>query len=218
MKHVLTNLLSWVTQNFYALIAVGAIFTLLAIFPPLRDRTWSAAVIGFFVVAILVAAIWFSVASRHPVGSEEVRSWRLTSEGVTAVAAALAIFVAYASFRNQSRLAAEANLNAEGHALFEIEMSDRKGLRRLYSNYAHDDPDKCLLETVRNADQWSAALFYVEEALWLLEKAEDDRIAWGSAYSADIAYWREYINDDPTGMFSYYLVANRGGSSKRSSV
>jgi hypothetical protein len=77
--------------------------------------------------------------------------------------------------------------------LFEMEMAD-PNLRCLY--------------TSKEAD-WSAASFYIEGVFWLLKKSEDDRKAWGSIYSDDIDYWREYVNEDPTGLFGY-LVSFHG--------
>jgi hypothetical protein len=194
-----------------AYFAGGVISALLLVmllqFPEWRDRVWSVAFLDIMVIVTAVGTIVIMLLGNpgeSGVGNAVHR--RMTPERVTAIAAALAIFVTYASFRNQSRLTAETALNTEGQMLFDMEMANAN-LRCIYTNFAHDDPAACLAKIVRDPEQWSAVSFYIEGVFWLLEKAEEDERAWGSVYSKEIDYWRSYVNEDPTGLFSYYLVS-----------
>lgn len=149
--------------------------------------------VGIFVIAI---RFW-----KHLISPKS--TWKI--DDVTAFVAVIALFVTYASFRNQGRLASEAMLSAEGQQSTEFEMN-KPVLRCLYSNFGHDN-DNCANKYIfKDANNWRQAIFYVESVFWQLEKAEKDKKEWGSVYSQDIKYWRSYVNEDTTGIFSYYLV------------
>ena len=216
MKNDLLRALIFARAHRHVLVLSLSLFLLilLSMFPEARAWIWSVTVVDIIVIVIVAGtlALVFLGKRHHSVntGHSLPPPPLIRPEGLTALVAALAIFVTYASFRNQSRLAAEIGLNSEGQMLFELEMSN-PNLRCLYTNFAHDNAQVCLESLVSDPDEWSASTFYIEGMFWLLEKAEDDRKAWGSAYSKEIDYWREYVNEDPTGLFSFYLISfNRG--------
>lgn len=125
---------------------------------------------------------------------------------VTGVAAVLALFAAYGSFRNQTRLVSEGQLNSEAMILYQLEMQ-RPGLRCLYDNYGFPEYDACLARITANDENWSLAIFYVEEAWFVLLQSYEDRQNWGSTYVELIDFWRDDVGKDPTGLFTYYQVA-----------
>lgn len=119
------------------------------------------------------------------------------------------LYIAYASMRNQLRLAAEADINQEGFVIYNIEMSD-PNVRCLYGNFGFDDPNNCLNINTSNAGSYSKAEFYVEESLYALHKSVQDAKTWHSHYEDDIFYWQQDVEQDPTGLFSYYIVSRYG--------
>lgn len=126
---------------------------------------------------------------------------------VTGVAAVLALFAAYGSFRNQTRLASEGQLGAEAMILYQLEM-EHPELRCLYDNYGYSDYDACLARVTSADANWSLAIFYVEEGWFVLTQSYQDRKNWGSTYADLIDYWRDDVAKDPTGVFTYYQVAS----------
>lgn len=174
---------------------------------------WAPSTVDFgfaFVIALCVGAIvllvWRARASRVQSGR-----WPddLAKDVFAVFLAGVTVYVAYASMRNQLRLAAEASINDEGNNIFDKEMADQN-LRCVYGNFAFDDPAACLTVNTKDAASWSKIEFYVEEALWTLHKAGKDRAAWQSHYDDDIEYWAQDVEQDPTGLFSYYTVARYG--------
>ena len=120
---------------------------------------------------------------------------------------ALAIFLTYGSFRNQVRLTSEGDLNQEAMALFEIEMAHAE-LRCVYDNYGGSDYEKCLQTLIKGEKgEWSLAMFYAEEAWFIIYRAKQDRKEWRSSYGDSLDYWVEDIEKDYTGIFSYQLVS-----------
>jgi hypothetical protein len=198
------------SKSVAATVSLGLIVALVS-FPAARAWLWSIPVVDLVVAVSVVATVILALLPRRAsnLPSAALARGIVTPERLTAIAAAVAIFVTYASFRNQSRLAAETALNTEGQMLFEMEMT-QPNLRCLYTSFAHDDPAACLRRIASNEADWSAASFYIEGVFWLLKKSEDDRKAWGSVYSDDINYWREYVNEDPTGLFAFYLLSFHG--------
>jgi hypothetical protein len=177
-----------------------------------RERLWSADNIDFVVavtlsavIAILMMAIIVSLISRRLLKLDVVRDHLVPLGGVALLVVTL--YVAYATFRNQTRLVAEADLNVEAMALYDIEMN-RPELRCLYYNYRIEDATSCLEHIISNPMTWSLSIFYVEESWFILTKASRDREEWGSTYAASIRYWADDVALDPTGMFSYYLVSS----------
>jgi hypothetical protein len=130
-----------------------------------------------------------------------------------AIALLLGFFVAYASFRTQSRLAAEETLSTEGYFLSDLEMQ-KPELRCLYLNYGHEKPQSCLDSLVSTPELWSTAIFYVEDVWYQLAHANDQRNEWGADYAESIRYWADDVSQDPTGLFSYYLVSTEPTLSK----
>jgi hypothetical protein len=214
MRERLVRVLSFARAHRIHLAATTSVFVLavLLAFPVVRGWIWSVTFVDILVLITFVGAVLLASLGKRDAGPsaglDRARPY-VAPEGLTAIVAAIAIFVTYASFRNQTRLAAETGLNTEGQMLFEMEM-DNPNLRCLYTNFAHDDAQACLRRFVNDPNEWSAGIFYIEGVFWLLEKAEEDRKAWGSVYSKDIDYWRQYVNEDPTGLFSFYLVSFHG--------
>jgi hypothetical protein len=177
-----------------------------------REQIWAANTIDSVVLLIftLVAAatlLWIVFYLVKPDSGllhglrREFAAWVATAVLV------LTLFVGYASFRNQSRLSAEAALEEAGYDLYGIEMNEPK-LRCLYFNYGHHDPNPCLERIVSDPDLWSLAIFYVEESWFQLEQANKERKEWGATYAEQIKYWAEDVGRDPTGLFAYYLLSS----------
>ena len=61
---------------------------------------------------------------------------------------------------------------------------------------------------IESEGNWSLAIFYVEESWFILTRALEERLNWGSNYAESIEYWAEDVGRDPTGLFSYYLVSS----------
>jgi hypothetical protein len=177
-----------------------------------REQIWAANTIDSVVLLIftLVAAaalLWIVLYLLKP-GSRPLHGLRRGFAGWVATAVlVLTLFVAYAAFRNQSRLSAEAALEQAGYDLYGIEMNEPK-LRCLYFNYGHHDPNLCLERIVTDPDLWSLAIFYVEESWFQLEQANKERKEWGATYAEQIKYWAEDVSRDPTGLFAYYLLSS----------
>jgi hypothetical protein len=177
------------------------------------DEVWSAntvdtAVISAVVIFLLVSGlVTFSMSKPQIPWLRDVRRNALGWGG--AALAILTVYVAYASFRNQSMLSSEEALNDAGYQLYEIEMRQAE-LRCLYFNYGYSSPRRCLEELVSTPERWSLALFYVEEAWFQLKKANVERSRWGGSYAEEIRYWAQDVERDPTGMFSYYLISSEG--------
>lgn len=170
---------------------------------------WSVQAIDLVVFGVIVV-VPLLLATRLIV-SNLIRGERLRlllSENlVITLIGLLAVYVAYASLRNQTRQAAEIALNADSSELFAYEMEDGANLRCLYDNFGWDAPEACRAAFTADPKSWSKALYYVEESLFILRKAQRDRAQWGSSYGEEIGYWQEDVSRDPTGLFSYYLVA-----------
>lgn len=155
------------------------------------------------VFAVILAGVLYRLGRRRRVRTTEF--WEPIVAALTVVLVFVGIYAGYASFRNQTRLAAETALNEGADNLFAVEI-DHPEIRCLYSNFGHDDPQACVARLAADRDRWSLAIFYVEESWFTLEKAAEDRANWGSQYAGDIAYWADDVSDDPSGLFSYYLV------------
>jgi hypothetical protein len=119
----------------------------------------------------------------------------------------LTFFAGYSSFRNQGRLASEAALSAGGYDLYNIEMS-RPAIRCVYLNYGYEDARECLTSILSDADSWTFAIYYVEEAWFQLAQAKKEQNEWGSTYAEQVKYWAQDVSRDPTGIFSYYLISS----------
>lgn len=159
------------------------------------------------VAVVILVGIFYRKGRRRPVKTSEF--WEPIVAALTILLLFVGIYAGYASFRNQTRLAAETALNDGADNLFAVEIANPQ-LRCLYRTYGHDNPDRCLAALATDPVLWSLAIFYVEESWFTLEKASEDRRNWGSQYAADIAYWGEDVADDPTGLFSYYLLNQHG--------
>lgn len=155
------------------------------------------------VFAVILAGVLYRLGRKRRVRTTEF--WEPIVACLTVVLVFVGIYAGYASFRNQTRLAAETALNDGADNLFAIEM-DHPEIRCLYSNFGHDDPQACVARLAADRDRWSLAIFYVEESWFTLEKASEDRANWGSQYAGDIAYWADDVSDDPSGLFAFYLL------------
>lgn len=203
-----------VSARWRLLVAVAvftlAILVLFAIWWSQRGSLWSGSTIdavvrgtiSFATVALLggvvVALIFPGFFSR-----QMLRDVVVPIGG--AVLLVITLYVGYATFRNQTRLTAEADLNAEAMQLYELELANPQ-IRCLYYNYRSEDSNRCLERIVADPQIWSLTIFYVEEAWFVLTKAGRDRDEWGSTYAASVQFWVDDVELDPTGMFSFYLV------------
>lgn len=162
-------------------------------------------------LALVVAVIWVAVLARG-LEKKKPSRWKERRDGILTVTGIILIlggaYISYGSFRNQTRLSAETSLNQEAQSLMGYEMSiENKDVRCIYYNYGWDDYSECRKIYTSSREKWSSALFYAEEVIFVLTKANSDRDHWGSRYAYDVGYWQEDVSRDPTGLFSYYLVA-----------
>jgi hypothetical protein len=197
-----------------ALTSLGVAFAYASLWVVVRllignaSPVWSVHSLDTSVMCLLVglatiAIVWPGLRLVYPHrASAFQRSLRLLV-GITGI---IALYVAYASFRNQSRLTAETDLNSEAMQLYGLEM-ENKELRCLYFNYGHSDPPACLTSITTSSENWSRAILYVEEVWFVLQKAKEDQIQWGSTYASSIKFWADDVSKDPTGLFSYYLIS-----------
>lgn len=155
------------------------------------------------VFAVILAGVLYRLGRKRRVRTTEF--WEPIVACLTVVLVFVGIYAGYASFRNQTRLAAETALNEGADNLFAVEI-EHPEIRCLYANFGHDDPEACLARLAADRDRWSLAIFYVEESWFTLEKASEDRANWGSQYAGDIAYWADDVSDDPSGLFAFYLL------------
>lgn len=194
-----------------------AIFILVAInlrFHGLLSFLWRAPVVDAVVVAVIGISIWAALKIWSLPKADRQKFFKSAEFGAMGTVAILgAVYIAYASFRNQARMSAEASLNSEAMILYQIEMASPE-LRCLYDNYGHARYQQCLDTIVSTEENWSRAILYVEESWYVLIASKADEIEWGSAYSDSIEFWREDIGKDPTGLFSYYLVATEGENAR----
>lgn len=178
------------------------------------NQLWSVTaldrVVLFFpvaVAAVIVTGILYRIRRRRPIRTTEF--WEPIVASLTVVLVFIGIYAGYASFRNQTRLAAETALNESADQLTQVEFA-RPEIRCLYPNFGHDDPETCLARLAGDPDRWTLAISYVEETWFTLEKAAADRADWGSQYARAIGYWADDVSDDETGLFGYYLVNQEG--------
>jgi hypothetical protein len=183
----------------------------LVVFPSARAFIWSGIVLDLTVVTTVLIVVSlvssYMLQSKLLVGDElkTLRDSLIATGGILLTCAAL--YVSYASFRNQTRLTAQQALNEEGSALLQMEMSNPT-LRCIYYNYGFTNEAACKDEILSNPDEWSKMIFYVEETWYALQRAQREYDDWGSDYSDTIAYWMEDVERDPLGLFAYYLVTS----------
>ncbi|MET0294763.1 MAG: hypothetical protein ABW042_07055 [Phenylobacterium sp.] len=159
-------------------------------------------VFGVMVIVPLGLLAWVLVTH---VGRGQRIAFVVTESMVITFVGLLAVYVAYASLRTQTRQAAEIALDSDADDLFAYEMAEAP-IRCLYDNYGWDAPDACRARIAGDPQTWTKTLYYVEETLFILKKARRDRLQWGSGYGREIAYWQADVSKDPTGLFSYFLV------------
>lgn len=193
-----------------ALVTVS-VCVFLALVPRARAVIWSGIVLDLVVVAtvlVIVGLVCSYGVQRKLLLEDERKTLRdrlVATGGIILTCAAL--YVSYASFRNQTRLSAEQALNVDGSGLLDIEVGD-PNIRCMYYNYGFSDHDTCLKALMSDHDKWSKTMFYVEEAWYALQRARREDLAWGSGYSATMDYWIKDLERDPLGLFSYYQVAS----------
>ena len=198
----------------WTLAAVAGLTVLFALasayFPEQVGLIWYARFVDVVVVGtlLLAAAVGLQIARPDKKATDFAKSPEFAI--TTSLVLLGTLFVTYASFRNQTRLAAEVGLNVEAMEVYQLELAHPE-LRCLYDNYGHANYEACLTRIVADPAIWSRAIFYVEEAWFILDIARVDERQWGSTYSDSIEFWREDVGKDPTGLFSYYLVATAEG-------
>jgi hypothetical protein len=172
-----------------------------------RSVVWGGFTIIFFTITVTIV----NFAHQSSTILKQIR--RFSYRVAATVFVIIGLFITYASFRNQTRLSAETALNEEAMQLYQIEMKE-KHLRCIYDNYAPEDRNSCLKTLISTDGEWSMAIFYVEEAWFILKKAKDDADIWGSTYAESIGYWANDVSKDETGLFSYYLISNEESVAK----
>lgn len=191
------------------LILLCAVIACFAFYKP--EKIWASKTVDMVVLGTIITFLATLATSLFMARSSTTDPFRpLFRRAVSwlgALALLLGFFVAYASFRTQSRLAAEETLTMGGYALYEIEMQ-KPEIRCLYFNYGHENAERCLETLVSSQELWSSAIFYVEEGWFQLSHANDQRDEWGADYAESIRYWAEDVSRDPTGLFAYYLVSS----------
>ena len=161
------------------------------------------------VLLSLLAAAWLS--STMPLLPQTTRR-RLRSDIMRvggALLLLLTFFAGYSSFRNQGRLASEGSLSSGGYHLYNLEMT-KPAIRCVYLNYGYENAHECLESLVKDADSWTFAIYYVEEAWFQLMQSKKEQDEWGSTYAEQVKYWAQDVSRDPTGIFSYYLISSEG--------
>ena len=192
------------------ILAISVLIGVLWLIQPARWGVWSPRIIDAVVLTVALLGISVAVWGYKWANNQVSRRKRLI-DSATIFVLVLSVVAAYAAFRNQSRLLADQILSDEGQIISDYEMEAGDDLRCIYDNFAYNDVDACLRQITSRKETWSRLVFYVEAIWWILEKSRADERSWGSNYSVDIDYWREYIEDDHTGMFSYYIVAFHEG-------
>lgn len=193
---------------------IAAVLALLSIYIIQRigsERIWSVQVIDYTVRGVLItlAAVFATFVVIRLVWPQaaSVRQWWSEIKTVAGgFVLLLTLYVAYGTYRNQLRQASEIALSANGSNMLALEMANPK-IRCLYYNYRQEDPVACLDRLAQNPDDWSFAIFYVEEVWFALQTAITERQDWGSEYAINISYWAQDVGRDPTGLFSYYVVS-----------
>lgn len=201
----------WLRVIAYTVLAAIIALAIFGDIPTQRSDVWSVETLDRVVIVTLafMAGLVFLSGLLSTWSSPKI-SGRALKRGVIrgggAILLGLTLYATYGAFRNQSRLTAEQNLNSEAMQLYQLEI-DNPELRCLYYNYGHTTPGRCLANLISTEEKWSLAIFYVEEVWFVLAKAETDEREWGSTYSETINWWRVDVARDPTGIFSYYVVA-----------
>lgn len=161
-----------------------------------------ALVVALLVTTVIVAArVALKYRRKHSVGA-----WRLAIRHGGVLMAALALLLTYWSVRIQSRLAADIALNASGEIFVEHEMKN-ENFRCIYEWHAFSDKNKCINAMLGSGKLYSEEMLYIEEVFFILKKAKSERKIWGAGYAREIKYWAADVSADPTGIFSYQLVA-----------
>jgi hypothetical protein len=183
-----------------------------AVWGVVTGEIWRVGVLDLIAVVLLMASgliIGTLILGRMSGKTSETLNGSMAN-WATAIVGVAAVFLAYGSFRNQTRLAVEAQLSQESEHLQAMEMAD-PNLRCLYDNYGNPNYGECLAIAVKDSASWSKVMFYVEESWFVLEKSAEDRTNWGSKFAEDLKYWAEDVSKDPTGIFTYQLVSTEGG-------
>lgn len=191
--------------------AAGAVGVVLLIWPEARAAIWQGSVLDLIVIFTVIVLLGLSAGYLLQTKNLVECDLRALRERYFAIGGSLlaiaGLYVSYATFRNQTRLTAQQALNEEVMSLYVIEMGE-PDIRCIYYNYGFPRQRNCLTRIVSDPEKWSLAIFYVEEAWYALKRGRRERIEWGSDYSNTVQFWIEDLGRDPTGLFSYYLVAS----------
>jgi len=164
-------------------------------------------VVAIFLIFLLQLAASKNAWLRKTALAKALSKPKLTSTQVVAVfLTVLGIYIAYGSLRNQMRMSAEAARNSDAYLLLEWE-KDKPYIRCLYTWYSDIvSGEACLQEIVGDSQKFTETLLYVEEVFWILQASKRDAELYKSPYSSDIQFWRDDIEEDPTGIFSFHLI------------
>lgn len=164
---------------------------------------------GVFLFAVILALVAVSSADVWRVARK--RRWRIFRRKFAVwgsiIAATMAIFLTYATVRLQTVLAADVSYDQIGVSFVQDEM-ENETFRCLYTWHAFDDPIACRERIFSSVDSYSKTMLYMEEVVFFLEEAKNDRRVWGNSYWEDIQYWADSVSVDHTGLFSYLIVVN----------
>ena len=131
---------------------------------------------------------------------------------VIAVAGAMMLavtaYIGYATLRNQMAMQAETDLNQYATKLLEYEMLPDSEIRCLYRNYGYDSAEGCRSTITAQEKTWSQTFFYVEQVIQIFRQASRAEDRWGSEFGETLDYWRVPVEEDFSGMFSYFIVAS----------
>jgi hypothetical protein len=159
------------------------------------------------VTFLLYGLAWLSTGSRFASRHPRWRALRRRRKGLFQVligsAAILGTLVAYGSLRNQMLQNAETSSNDTATHFVNWERENPL-IRCLYtwdSNFVNYD--SCRQMIVSNQDNLSEITLYIEEVLFFLEQSRRYQRVYGSPYNADVDFWREDIQEDPTGIFAF---------------
>lgn len=173
-------------------------------------------------VVFAAILICFLFAAGIAVGKREPGPlWSHKRASIAALFAfCVTLFLAHRTIEDSNREQAETRISDEGYVLLNYEMENPE-LRCIYVWYDGVDPAACLNRlfasgpTSADHDAWTMTMLYVEEALWILEESADMKERYGSSYSDTIDYWRDDVEIDPTGVFSYYIVSEASEEAAR---
>lgn len=187
----------------------------------MQERIWSVAVVDQSM--LLAANLAFVggafalvlIVRRALLGSDREKLFEQAMISAGVIGGFFAVYVAYGTLRNQTKQTAEAAINQDAGRLLDWERAN-PSIRCLYGWFDRTTPsgdeedntlnDQCLATIVADRALYTEALLYAEEVIFILQQAQEDQKQWVSGYAESVAYWRQDVSDDVTGLFSFHLV------------